>query len=51
MQRALMQYRKKENYNLILKALIKAGREDLIGFESHCLIRPTKEMAIARKRA
>ena len=48
MQRALMQYRKKENYHLILKALKQAGREDLIGFQPHCLIKPTREMA--RKR-
>ena len=50
MQRALMQYRKKENYKLILKALQKANRQDRIGFEPHCLIKPTKEMAIANKQ-
>ena len=31
MQRALLQYRKKENFEIIKKALIKANREDLIG--------------------
>lgn len=31
MQRALLQYRKKENFDIIKKALIKANREDLIG--------------------
>lgn len=40
MQRALLQYRNPKNYNLVLKALKKAGREDLIGFDSKCLIKP-----------
>ena len=38
MQRALIQYRKPENYDLVKKALIKAHREDLIGYGPHCLI-------------
>ncbi len=43
MQRALIQYRKPENYDLVKEALIKAGREDLIGFDkTHCLIPPRK---------
>jgi len=41
MQRALIQYRKPENYKLVKEALIKAGREDLIGNDrEHCLIPP-----------
>lgn len=40
MQRALLQYRKPENYEIVKKALLKAGREDLIGFDKHCLIPP-----------
>lgn len=40
MQRALIQYRNPKNYNLVSKALIRAGRGDLIGYEKHCLIRP-----------
>ena len=40
MQRALIQYRNPKNYYLVKEALEKAGREDLIGFEKHCLIRP-----------
>lgn len=40
MQRALIQYRNPENYSLVREALIKAGREDLIGFDRRCLIRP-----------
>ena len=40
MQRALIQYRKPENYKLVREALIAAGRRDLIGYDKHCLIRP-----------
>lgn len=40
MQRALIQYRKPENYELVKKALIAAGRQDLIGFDKKCLIKP-----------
>ncbi len=40
MQRALIQYRNPKQYDLVLEALTKAGREDLIGFEKRCLIRP-----------
>ena len=40
MQRALIQYRKPENYKLVKEALRKAGREDLIGYGSKYLIRP-----------
>ena len=46
MQRALLQYRKKENYDIVHKALEFAGRKDLIGFGANCLIKPTKEEAI-----
>ncbi len=40
MQRALIQYKKPENYQLVKEALIKCHREDLIGFDKHCLIPP-----------
>lgn len=40
MQRALLQYKNPANYNLVYKALVKAGREDLIGYDRKCLIRP-----------
>ncbi len=40
MQRALIQYRNPKNYELVREALQKAGREDLIGFDKKCLIRP-----------
>ncbi len=39
-QRALIQYRLPQNYMLVHNALVEAGREDLIGFDKHCLIRP-----------
>ena len=40
MQRALIQYRDPANYALVREALIKVGREDLIGFGERCLIPP-----------
>lgn len=40
MQRALLQYRRPENRNLVREALILAGREDLIGFGNNCLVKP-----------
>lgn len=42
MQKALMMYRKPENYDLVKEALIKAGRQDLISFDKKCLIAPRK---------
>ena len=42
MQRSLLQYRDPKNYEIVKEALIKAGREDLIGFDKKCLIRPPK---------
>ena len=50
MQRALIQYRNPENYELVREALIKAGREDLIGFDEKCLIAPRKMAAPPRKK-
>lgn len=42
MQRALIQYRDPKNYELVMEALKKTGRTDLIGFDAKCLIRPRK---------
>lgn len=42
MQRALIQYRDPKNYNLVKEALQKTGRQDLIGYDKNCLIRPRK---------
>lgn len=39
-QRALMQYKNIENYDLVKEALIEANRRDLIGFGPACLIPP-----------
>jgi hypothetical protein len=38
MQRALMQFFKPENYFMVREALLKAGRQDLIGSGCDCLI-------------
>ena len=40
LQRALLQYRKPENANMVREALRIAGREDLIGNSPDCLVRP-----------
>ena len=50
LQRALIQYRRRENYDLVKEALEKAGREDLIGHDSKCLIRPEQQSARHRGR-
>ncbi|WP_026525805.1 YgiQ family radical SAM protein [Butyrivibrio sp. MB2005] len=42
MQRALIQYRRPENYELVKEALLREHREDLIGFGKECLIPPRK---------
>ncbi len=44
MQRALLQYRRPENADLIIKTLRIAGREDLIGYSPECLIHPPKSI-------
>ena len=41
LQRALLQYSKPENANLVREALKLAGREDLIGNDRECLVRPS----------
>ncbi len=47
MQRALIQYRNPKNYDLVYEALTAAGRQDLIGFDKKCLIRPRKNISAA----
>lgn len=42
MQRALIQYKQPENYELVKEALLREHREDLIGFGPKCLIPPRK---------
>ena len=50
MQRALIQYRKPENYDLVKEALLLEGREDLIGYGPEALIPPRKENEEIRER-
>ena len=40
LQRALLQWTRPEKKALVIEALKKAGREDLIGYGKHCLVRP-----------
>ena len=40
LQRALLQFKKPENANMVREALKIAGREDLIGNSPECLVRP-----------
>ncbi len=47
MQRALMQYKKKENHKLVVQALKILHRTDLIGSKEKCLIK--KEVNIKNK--
>jgi len=45
LQRALLQYKDPKKYDLVYAALVKAGRTDLIGYGSKCLIRPRTKKA------
>ena len=40
LQRALLQWKRPEMRRLVVEALHRAGREDLIGYGKDCLIRP-----------
>ncbi len=51
LQRALIQYRRPENYELVVEALTIAGREDLIGYGADCLVRPRGDMKGKKGRA
>ena len=52
MQRALIQYRLPENYELVKEALLKCHRQDLIGFDrNHCLIPPRQTGSQASKNS
>lgn len=50
MQRALLQWRRPDKRPIVLAALKKAGREDLIGFGKECLIRPNRGERPAAKQ-
>ncbi len=43
LQRALLQYNRPQNAPLVREALIKLGREDLIGYGEECLVRPERQ--------
>ena len=49
MQRALLQYKDKRNAETVRTALIKAGREDLIGYGKKALVAPDKDKSIIKK--
>ncbi len=42
LQRALLQYNRPQNADLVREALTRAGRTDLIGFDKGCLVRPAQ---------
>jgi len=50
MQRALIQYMKPKNYDLVYEALVRAGRTDLIGFGKNCLIRPIQKRVVKKRQ-
>lgn len=50
LQRALLQYFLPQNYDLVKEALMKANRQDLIGYQSHCLIPPIKQLKSTYKK-
>ena len=49
MQRALIQYRNPENYELVCEALRRTHREDLIGSGAKCLIRSAPPRPVRKK--
>ena len=50
MQRALIQYRDPKNRPFVYEALMKAGRQDLIGYGPKCLMRPITTGASPRPK-
>ena len=50
MQRALLQCRDPKNAELVRKALIKAKREDLIGYSKNCLVAPSYKDRVEKAR-
>ncbi len=43
LQRALLQYNRPQNAPLVREALIRLGREDLIGYGENCLVKPERQ--------
>lgn len=50
MQRALLQFKNPKNYNLVYDALVKAGREDLIGNGPKCLIKSKADRYMSKMK-
>ena len=50
MQRALLQYFITDNKSKVIKALIKARRTDLIGFDKKCLVSPDKDYQVMMRK-
>ena len=50
MQRALIQYRNPANRQLVREALKRAGRTDLIGYGSECLVRPEGRRDVSSRK-
>ena len=50
-QRALLQFNKPDNAAKVRSALIKAGREDLIGFAGECLVKPERAPHFDKKKS
>lgn len=48
MQRALLQWNKPQNADLVREALKKLRREDLIGFSGDCLVKPKKDFDMSK---
>jgi len=42
-QRALLQWKKPQNRDTVFYALKEAGRNDLIGYSKHCLVKPKQK--------
>ena len=51
LQRALLQYNRPQNADLVREALTKAGRTDLIGFGTGCLVKPKTGFAPKPQKA
>ena len=51
MQRALMQWKRPEKRPLVLEALHRTHREDLIGYGRECLLRPNRPAAGSRPQS
>lgn len=49
LQRALLQYNRPQNAALVREALVRAGREELIGYGEECLVRPASDRSVQGK--